>query len=675
MSTKLIRRLTIFGVAAVVSGALVTIVSAQGKPGRHVRAASSSSVMNGMVVGAHIEANLWTPWVSVLSFAPGESVTLSYDATNDGIFEYTQTQTTDSGGNSNFNIGSTPVREGAHIVATSASYERSMIVSLIRVEYANASTNVVAGVAPASTDVHVQITQAGPPIAELIVTSDGSGTWSSDFTGTFDFASGQSVAAFVRDGEGNMSRSSWEAVVPRIDASYSQYGANSLTVSDFAPGTSVRVRVDYGNNGGPLSGFDYDVTQVVDTRFGTLFDIGGFDLLHPGDHIVATGGGWTKDLVTAPLRVEKADPTSDVVGGTASPSTMVTATIESLEGGGPPEQSLTVTSDAAGWWSADFSALVDFVAGRHVRASVYDADGDETRTGWFAVVPHISVGATDGPPSQVGLTMFASGTSVRVRVDYGNNGSFDFDQTVTVTDMFGTGVNLGGSGLVHAGDYVLVEGGGWIKSLVAAQVAVTSVNASNDTVAGTAAAGAQVTVSLSTPPGSPGGPPVATLVVTAGTNGLWTADFSALADIVPLQQANADIADIDGDVTEAIGWASESTWPKTGFESPILNPPAVNTRTAGSVVPVRFSLGGYRGMDIIESGFPASATITCGTNPTLTSGSQIASPGRTLLSYNVLTGLYELRWATVKLWKGTCRQLVVKFTDGTYLRANFSFGK
>lgn len=655
------RRLLIFlGVLAIVGGAFV--------PATNARRSFTNSVPS-----ARIEASLWTPWVTVASFAPFESVTVSYDATNDGVFDVVLTQSVDAGGNVNFNIGSTPVQAGARITATSSTYSLSMIVANIRVEYANAATDVVAGVAPVWTSVRLTLTQAGPPLAQVVTTADSSGSFSYDFSPVYDFSDGQDVTAEAFDAGGNISRSSWEAVVPRVTAGYSQYGANSVVVSDFAPGTAVRVRIDYGNNGGPLSGFDFDLTQVVDTRFGTMYDIGAFDALRPGDHFVVTGGGWTKDLISVPLRIEKTDPTSDVIAGITTPSTSVTVQVEPVGGGGPAAFTLTVVSDSSGQWSADFSSLVDFANGRHVNARVSDTDGDETFTSWFAVVPHVSVNTTDGPPSQVALTMFAPGTSVRIRVDYGNDGAFDFDNTVTVSNMFGVAVNLGGSGLLHAGDRIIAEGGGWTKTLIAADVAVNSVNPHTDSAAGTASPGAVVKVTVSVPPGAPGGPPVAELTVTTNASGAWSADFSALTDIVINQQVNADVVDADGDTTQASGWAAQVVWPKSGFESPLLNPPSVNLRKAGSVIPIRFSLGGDRGLDIFESGYPASADMVCGTNPNLMSGTAIASPGRMKLKYDAFTSLYELTWSTMKSWKGSCRQLVVKFADGTYLRANFRF--
>ena len=47
--------------------------------------------------------------------------------------------------------------------------------------------------------------------------------------------------------------------------------------------------------------------------------------------------------------------------------------------------------------------------------------------------------------------------------------------------------------------------------------------------------------------------------------------------------------------------------------------------------------------------------------------------GASSLQFDALTGQYTYVWKTEKAWAGTCRQLVLTFTDGTTQRANFSF--
>ena len=625
-------------------------------------------------LGARIGATLWTPWVWVAGFGASEAVTMSFDEENDGTIEWTQTATTSSSGDAPFNLGSYSVKVGSRITATSASYSRELIVEEVRIEYVNAATNVVSGYAPPSSQVEVEIMQAGPPLALVVVAADAEGRWSYDFTSLHDIEDGREVDAEVFDAQGNASRVWWQAVVPSVGAGYSQYGANSVFVRNFAPGTSVRLRIDYGSDGGPLDGFDYDQTSVVNNRYGFGFDLGGFDLLHPGDRLVATGGGWEKELTTVVLRIEKADPATDVVGGIAEPGATVLAGVMPPGGGGPAAaQQAVVAGPGTGVWTADFSALVDFDENRQVTASVFDEDGDETFTNWVAVTPYYSALVTDGPPSGVFVSGFAKGTSVRVRVDVANNGTYDYDLTAVMTQQFGYRFALGGSGLLNAGDRVVVDGGGWLKDGILASLSVALVDSRNDEVAGTAAPGAVVGLAVSPAPGEPGGPPVATATVTADGLGIWDVDLSGTVDLVAGQQVNATISDEDGDRTEAIGFGSQDVWPKTGFEKPVVNPPGYATRKAGSVVPIKFTLGGDRGMDVFEAGSPTSIGIECGTNPEMQGGEPIARSMRNGLTYNATTQIYELRWITPKNWKGTCRQLVVAFADGTTLRANFRF--
>ena len=49
-----------------------------------------------------------------------------------------------------------------------------------------------------------------------------------------------------------------------------------------------------------------------------------------------------------------------------------------------------------------------------------------------------------------------------------------------------------------------------------------------------------------------------------------------------------------------------------GFLWPLVNPPRVNRWKAGIPVPVRFSLGSYRGSVPVASGYPKVAPVACG---------------------------------------------------------------
>jgi hypothetical protein len=108
-----------------------------------------------------------------------------------------------------------------------------------------------------------------------------------------------------------------------------------------------------------------------------------------------------------------------------------------------------------------------------------------------------------------------------------------------------------------------------------------------------------------------------------------------------------------------------------GFSGRVANPPAVNTVTAGSTVPLQFGLGGDQGLSVLASGYPKLQPVFCGTT---TPSGAVTSGGRaTGLHFDPSTGQYVVTWSTDKSWSGTCGRLDLKLTDGTTHSAYFSF--
>ena len=108
-----------------------------------------------------------------------------------------------------------------------------------------------------------------------------------------------------------------------------------------------------------------------------------------------------------------------------------------------------------------------------------------------------------------------------------------------------------------------------------------------------------------------------------------------------------------------------------GFLSPVRNRPRVNTWVAGASVPVRFSLGGNRGLDVIADGWPQVAAVDCD----LAGEPESGEPARRQrpLAYRKQRRRYALVWKTDRRWAGSCRQLMLKLEDGTVKRADFKF--
>jgi parallel beta-helix repeat protein len=110
-----------------------------------------------------------------------------------------------------------------------------------------------------------------------------------------------------------------------------------------------------------------------------------------------------------------------------------------------------------------------------------------------------------------------------------------------------------------------------------------------------------------------------------------------------------------------------------GFFQPVDNLPTLNLATAGSSIPVKFSLGGDQGLAIFAAGYPASSAIQCDASEPGAVIEETVIAGGSTLSYNATTDQYNYVWKTDKTWKGTCRVLVVKFTDGSQHFAKFRF--
>ena len=112
-----------------------------------------------------------------------------------------------------------------------------------------------------------------------------------------------------------------------------------------------------------------------------------------------------------------------------------------------------------------------------------------------------------------------------------------------------------------------------------------------------------------------------------------------------------------------------------GFLWPLMNPPRVNRWKAGLPVPVRFSLGSYRGSAPVAAGYPKVAPVSCSGGGEA-AGSEKAGGSWTKRSVHASkhgAWTYMFLWKTEKNWAGGCRQLVLKLDDGTVHRVNVQF--
>ncbi|MEJ7929883.1 MULTISPECIES: PxKF domain-containing protein [Ramlibacter] len=78
-------------------------------------------------------------------------------------------------------------------------------------------------------------------------------------------------------------------------------------------------------------------------------------------------------------------------------------------------------------------------------------------------------------------------------------------------------------------------------------------------------------------------------------------------------------------------------------------------------------------MDILD-GVPQAVTTNCTGGEVDPVEETVNTAGSSGLQYDPLTMQYTYVWKTDKKWTG-CRQLAMKFKDGSTYRANFQFTK
>jgi Tol biopolymer transport system component len=119
--------------------------------------------------------------------------------------------------------------------------------------------------------------------------------------------------------------------------------------------------------------------------------------------------------------------------------------------------------------------------------------------------------------------------------------------------------------------------------------------------------------------------------------------------------------------------AIPTTYAFSGFFPPVANPPTLNIAKAGRAIPVRFSLGGDRGLNIFAAGSPSSQRVTCNAAPRYSLVSETSTAKTSSLTYDAPTGRYRYLWATDVRWAGSCRELTLALKDGSTHRATFAF--
>lgn len=114
-------------------------------------------------------------------------------------------------------------------------------------------------------------------------------------------------------------------------------------------------------------------------------------------------------------------------------------------------------------------------------------------------------------------------------------------------------------------------------------------------------------------------------------------------------------------------------YPFQGFFSPVDNLPLLNSVKAGQAIPIKFSIGGYYGLNIFAGGYPKSQKVECSSTAVVDGIEETVTAGSSSLSYSSGNQQYIYVWKTDNSWANSCRQFVLKLIDNSVHRAVFKF--
>src|SRR5215213_2243174 len=117
-------------------------------------------------------------------------------------------------------------------------------------------------------------------------------------------------------------------------------------------------------------------------------------------------------------------------------------------------------------------------------------------------------------------------------------------------------------------------------------------------------------------------------------------------------------------------------YPFNGFFQPIDNG-IYNSAKAGSTIPVKFSLGGDKGLNIfLDNKVPTTQKITCDTSTPVDAIEELSTATTSGLKYDPVANQYIYNWKTATSYAGTCQRLTVTLADGSTAKsALFKFTK
>ncbi|MEK7324238.1 MAG: ABC transporter substrate-binding protein, partial [Chloroflexota bacterium] len=404
------------------------------------------------------------------------------------------------------------------------------------------------------------------------VESDSYGNWTADFTGQYNLKPGDWGRVQEYDSDRDSTGDDWSIPNPKFGV---RANWDKVEGWQWPLGATVEVAIDDpvtsedpdATWSGTAAACDYDPNQAcLNIGFGGQYDI------KAGDLVTVTDGATTKEHVVVNFEITDIDLDTDTVYGIAEPNQTVSVwTCWQNE----PCINREVVADQDGNWSENFGIpgdqyweqeTSDLRPGIWVDSAVWDEDGDGTMFGWRVLNPYVEASPTG---NWVHAREWPIGTVITMTIN-GSDGSYTATATMgpapwnpgdpndIVADFDLQGYD------VQPGDIITTTGNDTSKTLIVADLRMTSYDIDADTISGVATPGAQVEICVNFPDHC------ASRYVTADAiTGAWTADYahpgaqSNEQEIVDLQPgSNGWTAEYEADSDRT--WADwQIIWPPT----------------------------------------------------------------------------------------------------------------
>jgi hypothetical protein len=102
------------------------------------------------------------------------------------------------------------------------------------------------------------------------------------------------------------------------------------------------------------------------------------------------------------------------------------------------------------------------------------------------------------------------------------------------------------------------------------------------------------------------------------------------------------------------------------------NLPVLNTVNSGRTVPIKFTLSGDLGLDVLFD-TPTATAFTSASGVPTDEIETTTTAGDGGLTFDPASGVYTYAWKTQKPWANQCQTFSLTLDDGSYRTANFRF--